>query len=54
MGIDLKDLAGKIDKEDVEKVVDTVKEGAKKIGIENMDDVKEKVNEVKDKLGGKK
>lgn len=54
MGIDLKDLAGKIDKEDVEKAVDTVKEGAKKIGIEDMNDVKEKLEEVKDMIGKKK
>lgn len=51
--MDLKDITKaveKIDKDDVEKVVDTVKEGAKKMGIEDLDDVKEKLSEVTDKI----
>ena len=45
--MDIKDLAKNIDKKDVEKAVETVKEGAKKLGIEDLDDVKEKAQEIK-------
>ncbi len=48
--MDLKDIAKNIDKEDVEKAVDTVKDGAKKLGINDLNDVKEKVDDIKDKL----
>ena len=46
--MDLKEIAKNIDKDDVEKAVKTVKDGAKQLGIENMDDVKEKVDDIKD------
>ena len=48
--MDLKEVAKNIDKKDVEQAVDTVKDGAKKLGINDLGDVKEKVDDIKDKL----
>ena len=48
--MDIKDLAKNIDQKDVEKAVETVKDGAKKLGIEDLGDVKEKVDGIKDKF----
>ena len=55
--MDIKDIAkdvaekvDKIDKKEVEKVVDAVKDGAKELGINDVEDVKEKAMEVASKL----
>ena len=48
--MDIKEVAKNIDKKDVEKAVDTVKDGAKKLGINDLNDVKEKVGDIADKL----
>ena len=55
--MDLKDISKevtekveKFDKKDIEKVVDTVKEGAKKVGINDVSDIKEKIVDATSKL----
>lgn len=51
--MDIKDITEKIekiDKKEVEKVVDAVKDGAKKMGIDDIGDVKDKLGEVTSKL----
>lgn len=55
--MDLKDISKevtekveKFDKKDLEKVVDTVKEGAKKVGINDVSDIKEKIVDATSKL----